>query len=682
MPFSSLFLPRSLLSYLVISIPVRAATRPIAATWSDSTFGPDGPWPAVEVTLGNEQKIALFPGREFQTFLLTSDYCNHNTSIPCYANQAGLYNDARSQVDTTGSTGQIQYQSNPDYMLGVDVRGELTTSWVDTVDFGGATIENVSLSLLDESYMAYPDGTWYPLSVGCLGVGAPDTINQSFSNSYGPLINASLIPGYLFAHETVASNSFGMHIGSANPKMPGSLYFGGYDQNRIVGEVLSFEDDYTKAITLKDISIKVMDGSSPWEFESLGGLLASGNSTINSGGVQVSVDGCSPYLTLPKSTCDAIAKQLPVTYNEDLGLYFWNTDDAKYSQIVSSPSILEFVFIGDSNTQNVSISVPFRHLNLTLSAPLVDDPTPYFPCYTGPAKQFTLGRAFLQDAFVGANWGTKSWWLAQAPGPNIPSPSVVELANGGSVKASSNDWKESWSGSWTALSPEEVSSSASVTAPIVSSTSGPTNATSSDSASPPPAGLSTGAQAGIGVGVGIAGLAIIGAIAFFFLRRRKAASPDGATSGPTQQAPDQGYYAPVKNPSSPGMTETSTAISGQPPNMMYNQPYYQPYPQQYAQPYPQPFPQQYPQPFPQPYGQPYSTELPGLGNTPTELPGSVTYDTHYLDGTQIYGHISPQQGYASPHPSHSPHSTNYDPGQTSASASAQSPVHGQHGQPI
>ncbi|XXG98608.1 hypothetical protein Hte_004933 [Hypoxylon texense] len=559
----------------------------------------------------------------------------------------------------------------------------MTTSWVDTVDFGGATIENVSLALLDQSYMAYPDGTWYPLTVGCLGIGAPDTINQSFSNSYGPAINASLIPGYLFEQETVASNSFGMHIGSANPKMPGSFYFGGYDQNRIVGEVLTFEDDYTKAITLKDISIKVMDGSSPWEYESLGGLLASGNSSINSGGVQVSVDGCSPYLSLPKSTCDAIAKELPVTYNEDLGLYLWNTNDSKYTQIVSSPSVLDFVFIGDSNTQNVSISVPFRHLNLTLTAPLVDKPTQYFPCYTGPANAYTLGRAFLQDAFVGANWGSKSWWLAQAPGPNIPSPSVVELANGDSVKASSNDWKESWSGSWKALSPEEVSGSVSVSAPTASNTPSSTNGTTVEAANPS-TGLSTGAQAGIGVGVGIAGLAIVGAIVFFFMRRRKAASPDGAPSAAAPQASDQGYYAPVKNPSSPGMTETSTAASGQPPNMMmYNQQYYQQYPQQYVHPFPQPYPQQYPPQFLQPYGQPYSAELPGLGNTPTELPGSGTYDPHLIDGTQVYNHASPQQSYTSPHSSYSP---NYDAGPSQASTSAQpqaqSPVHGQHGQAI
>ncbi|OTB15824.1 hypothetical protein K445DRAFT_60394 [Daldinia sp. EC12] len=634
-------LPLSFLFYLSISRLVGADTKPIAAKWSSSTFGPDGPWPAIEVTMGSEQKISMYPGREFQTFLLTSDYCNHNTSIPCYANQAGLYNDAQSQVDTTGSTGQIQYQSNPDYMQGVQVLGETTKSWVDTMEFGGTTIENVSLALLSESYMAYPNGQWYPLTVGCMGIGAPATVNQSFSNNYGPLINASLVPGYLWAHNTTASNSFGMHIGSANPRMPGSFYFGGYDENRIVGDVLTYSDDYTKDITLRDISIKVIDGSSPWKFESLGGLLAADNSSITSGGVQVSVDGCSPYLSLPKSTCDAIAKNLPVTYNEDLGLYFWNTDEPKYTQIVNSASVLEFVFIGDSNTKNVSISVPFRHLNLTLTAPLVDKPTQYFPCYTGPARIYTLGRAFLQDAFVGANWGTKSWWLAQAPGPNIPAPSVVELTDGGSIKASSNDWKESWSGSWTVLKPSDVESSATVTA-----------------------GLSTGAKAAIGVCVSVAGLALIAALAFFFLRRRKTPAPEGPAPNAAYTAhdtPEQGYYAPVKNPSSPGVSEMSAAPPGQPPNMMM---YNQQYPQPYLQPYPQQYPQPYPQQYLQPYGQPYSTELPAVGNTPTELPGSATYDPQLLDGTQVYGQVPPPQNLAPQQSPQSPgHSANQPPSQ-------------------
>lgn len=447
MASSSLSLPFLLLSSLAVTPTVVAdGPSPFAATWSDLTFGPDGPWPAVEVTLGDDQKISLYPGREFQTFLLTSDYCNGNTTCP--ATKARLYNKAQAQVDNTGSAGEIQYAPGPDFMYGLNVAGEKAESWIDNMDLGGLTVPNVSLALLESSYATYPGGTWYPLSVGCLGIGAPDTVNQSFSTSETtPSINASLIPGWLNAQDQIPSNSFAMHIGSANPPMPGSLYFGGYDQNRIIGDILSEEDDYTKEISLKDIAIRVVDGSSPWDFETQDGLLAANNASITTGGIKVSVDGCSPYLTLPRSTCDAIAGHLPVKYNEDLGLYIWQQDEAKYSQIVSSASALDFTFLGGSNTQRVTISVPFRHLNLTLTQPLVDTDMQYFPCYTGSTK-YTLGRAFLQDAFVGANWGSKTWWLAQAPGPNIPSAEVVTLAQDDTkIQASANDWKESWSGS-------------------------------------------------------------------------------------------------------------------------------------------------------------------------------------------------------------------------------------------
>ncbi|KAI8623576.1 acid protease [Xylariaceae sp. FL1651] len=653
MASSALSLPLSFLCYLAVVSVVKADNpTPLAVQWSSSVFGPDGPWPAVEVTLGSDQQIALYPGREFQSFILTSKYCSQNTSSACYATQAGLYDTAQAQVDNTGSNGEIAFAPGPDYMIGLGMGGESAVSWIDNMNINGVTIPNVSLALLSDSYAVYPEQPWYPLTVGCLGIGAPSTVNQSFTVQGGPAINASLVPGWLNAQNEIPSNSFAMHIGSANPPMPGSLYFGGYDQNRVIGDILTEQDDYTKAISLKDISINVVDGSSPWSFESQAGLLAANNASITSGGIKVSVDGCSPYLTLPKSTCDAIANHLPVTYNKALGLYIWNTNDPKYSQIVSSASVLEFTFLAGSNTQNISISVPFRHLNLTLTAPLVNDDQQYFPCYTGASNGYTLGRAFLQDAFVGAHWGSKVWWLAQAPGPNIPSAQVVTLPPGTTtIKASANDWKESWSGSWKALTPEDVSSSSTITPP------GPSSAISkaTSSASPPSSsGLSTGAQVGIGVGVGVVGLAIIGALAFFLIRGRKAASnKEEATASNgasfTSQAtpavsynqhgtPQQGYYAPVKNPGAPGSPPTAEAYSHS-PNSTNPSMYGQQYSHQYTQPYPQQYPGQYAQP--QPYPQQYSAELPAVGNSPTELPVPGAYDGQTSSGSPPSHHSSP-----------------------------------------
>ncbi|KAI0398494.1 acid protease [Xylariaceae sp. FL0594] len=608
---SSASLPLSLLSYLAAFSRVTASTpAPFSATWSDQTYGPDGPWPAVEVTLGGAQTIALYPGREFQSFILTTDYCSQNST--CTATKAHLYNKERSQVDNTGSTGQIQYAPGPQFMGGLAVQGDNAKSWVDNMSLGSLSVPNTSLALISNAYAVYPNQQWYPLSVGCLGLGAPSTINQSFSTSNGePLINASLVPGWLSYQNLIPSNSFAMHIGSADPPMPGSLVFGGYDQNRIIGDILSQTDSDHKAVPLQDISITVVDGESPWDFKSQNGLLGANNASIGSRGIQVSVDGCSPYLALPKSSCDAIAGHLPVDYNEDLGLYIWKEDDPKYSQIVSSASSLDFAFAGNTNTQKITISVPFRHLNLTLTAPLVSSDVQYFPCYTGNGGGYTLGRAFLQDAFIGAHWDAKKWWLAQAPGPNIPTSQIVSwTASNSDIKASQNDWKESWTGSWKALTPEDVNGAQSVTPPVSSPSPSPSPSPTAGASG----GLTTGATAGIAVAAAVVGLAIIAAALIFFLRRRKAkhrAASSGssnvvheAPSG-TDNVPQNGYYAPVKrnDNTAPNMTQTAAT-----------------YGQQHGQ--------QYPQQYPGGYDQQYSAELPGM-NLATELPASgYYYDPH------------------------------------------------------
>lgn len=530
---------------------------------------------------------------------------------------------------------------------GVYIDGEVATSWIDNFglqDDSGTIVPNVSMALIEESFATYPDGSWYPLSVGCLGVGAPGTVNQSFSTDGGPAINASLIPGYLMTHNKIQSNSFGMHIGSASPKMAGSLYFGGYDRNRIVGNVLTLggTGDISNELTLNDISINVIDGSSPFDFgDSQTGLLAEGNSSLSSGGLKVHVDGCSPYLTLPSSTCEAIASHLPVTKNEALGLYTWNTDDAKYTQVVNSASALIFSFIGSSNTDQITIAVPFRHLNLTLDAPLVTSKTQYFPCYTGPAGQYTLGRAFLQDAFVGAHWGNKAWWIAQAPGPNIPSPNIITLAKGDkTIAASKNDWKESWSGSWKALTPAEVSASATVAATTSTSTNVSGDGTAGST------GLSTGAQAGIGVGVGLGSLAGLGALLFLFLRRRRAKKNSSATTNDVagyngavnNLTPQHGYYEPVKNPASPNMAEPSIyspnpqhASMLQPPaNNTYNPAQGNYIPPQHSGSYQQGYVQRG---FPQ---QQYTAELPGaMSAAPQELPAHYHGHGNEMSATPV-----------------------------------------------
>jgi hypothetical protein len=122
---------------------------------------------------------------------------------------------------------------------------------------------------------------------------------------------------------------------------------------------------------------------------------------------------------------------------------------------------------------------------------------------------YTLGRAFLQAAFVGVNWQTDLngvWFLAQAPGPNTPSTPVVTSIgfSDTSLTSSSNQWIDSWKGSWTVLDKGNSSTG--------SGTIG--NAAGSKAKS-----LGSGAIAGIAIGVVILAAAV-GALAYFCFQKR------------------------------------------------------------------------------------------------------------------------------------------------------------------
>ncbi|ORY55838.1 aspartic peptidase domain-containing protein, partial [Pseudomassariella vexata] len=445
---------------------------PSAARWSDTPIGPDGPWNAVTVTMGSSspgQNITIYPGKMWESYFPGSTYClsTMGTGLPCYANNiGGLYNE----LTGTGQNLDVNFPPNSYFTDNMPMTGLVSPQlWVETLHLGGnasatgpLVVTNLSMALIRDTQLQYPSGKKYPIFAGCLALGAaPGMANQSFADETGTgsgSTNASLLAGSLFAAGDIDSNSFGLHIGSIMPTtIPGSLWFGGYDKSRAVNDMLSLpiRDPYTSwTAALVDISITVIAGGSPFPWRSKSGLLASGKSSMEiDRRLDLEIDPCTPYLNLPKSTCDALAAELPVTYDEGLGLYLWNTWSIDYHRIVQSASALTFTFI-DPNNSNlrgvINISVPFMHLNLTLEEPLVDQPTAYFPCYAITHNdKFALGRAFLQDAFIGANFEKAVYFLAQAPGAGSGYPDIKVIERESTtLKTSGGDWTITWQGIW------------------------------------------------------------------------------------------------------------------------------------------------------------------------------------------------------------------------------------------
>ena len=525
---ASLFLKLSLLLHRPLLGLAQAGPQPRQVPTSDSVYGPDGPWQAVSVQLGG-QDLDLYPGGIYQSAILTKQLCQGIDQSPC--GSGGLFDPKNSATIDQDS---IQWKGDD-----TDATSEWTdgatlfsstcnaSSVRDLLQVSGVSVPNFSVKMYSSLKTVYPDGN-YPPQVGALSLGP--VINQTFTRGDEPAINASLIPAELAAQGEIPSSSFGLHvgIGAQALKLSLSLWLGGYDASRIVGPVSfqSIDDNDSEhlAIDLLDIGIGVDHGESPFSFTSQQGLLSRGNSSITSAGLSVLMNPGAPYLYLPNSTCAAIAKDLPVTYDIGKALYFWNIADPQYAKIVTSPTYLSFVFLGSSG--NLTIKAPFQLLNLTLQAPLVSTEIPYFPCQPpqGPEGYFSLGRAFLQAAFVGVNWasmGENKWYLAQAPGPKLDTNPQSRPLTGLAPVGLGQEWADTWTGYWAALPTSATPvNSGSPSSPAAVSSALPTR-----SSTIPTRSLSGGAIAGIAVG-GACAASITAGIGILLFRRRKDRNPE------------------------------------------------------------------------------------------------------------------------------------------------------------
>lgn len=508
---------------------IAADNGPYNVVWNTThSYGPDGPWNVVTVGVGSDSNneplsyIDLYPGGIWESMINTQAFCGGSSSASCPAASAGLYdykNSSTAIQNVSSRPGLIWQWNSQDALNYSGTAKDVVDTMVLSTQFGPFTITNSTISAVDASQIELPDTTKYSIEVGTLSLGAPGDGLMHFED-----VEGQTIPGQLANENAISSNSFGLHIGSASLNQTGSLTYGGYDQSRVLGEVGAFDLGSGNEMLpfLLDIELGVENGTSPFGGDVVTQLLKL-NESFN--GVQPAViNPIVPYLFMSPQTCAAIAQNLPVTFQQKIGLYIWNTADPQYRRIVSSPSYLAFVF-QNSGAGNLTIKVPFQLLNLTLEPPIVSSPQQYFPCRpfqaNGGSGNYFLGRAFLQAAFIGINWDIPKWFMAQAPGPDVGAADTQEIgSNDTSINSDPiSNFAATWSKNWTPLSQSSSVSSNNTLS---------NNASSNSTASPKPnpsKGLSSNAKAGIGVGISVGALSIAGFALFVYLRRGKIVAP-------------------------------------------------------------------------------------------------------------------------------------------------------------
>ena len=185
----------------------------------------------------------------------------------------------------------------------------------------------------------------------------------------------------------------------------GSLTLGGYDASRSLSNNVSFlfGQDLSRDLLLNLHSISYDTvGKAP--------LYA------DNGGINVFIDSMVTQLWLPLDICQAFERAFDLTWNDTAGLYLIN--DSVHDALQAQNPTFTFTLgnVGGSG-DTVDIALPYAAFDLNAARPLVDSffSQRYFPLKQAQnSTQYTLGRVFLQEAYIIADYERHNFSISQA----------------------------------------------------------------------------------------------------------------------------------------------------------------------------------------------------------------------------------------------------------------------------
>jgi hypothetical protein len=204
----------------------------------------------------------------------------------------------------------------------------------------------------------------------------------------------------------IPSLSYGYTAGyyKNNPSVFGSLTFGGYDKNRFVGNNISFTMD-------ADISRDLLVGIQSIE---------TGSTKLLSEPIFAFIDSAVPTIWLPLDACQAFEKAFNLTWNAHAELYL--VTNTLHRQLLKDNPSVKFTIGPKTTGESVTIEVPYGAFDLNSEPPFSPNSSMYFPLKRADnATQYTLGRAFLQSAYIVANYEFFNFSVYQAtyPGSDV-----------------------------------------------------------------------------------------------------------------------------------------------------------------------------------------------------------------------------------------------------------------------
>lgn len=195
----------------------------------------------------------------------------------------------------------------------------------------------------------------------------------------------------------------------------GSLTLGGYDSSRFVPTTASFPlaggDSQSLMIGIKSITAT--------------GTLAS-NVTLLSNDTAALIDTTLPYLWLPLQVCQQFETAFGLSWDPSTTMYIVN--DTIHQQLQNLNPSVTFTFGNASTNQSINITLPYAAFDLQASNPIYPNGTNYFPLRRATnATQYTIGRAFFQEAYLLVDFEQGNFSISQALFPASSDTNIITI---------------------------------------------------------------------------------------------------------------------------------------------------------------------------------------------------------------------------------------------------------------
>ncbi|KAF1924199.1 acid protease [Didymella exigua CBS 183.55] len=407
----------------VTTIPV-----PIVVNTSGTFDGNDGKWSTFYINVNSDSQG--LHGQNFKVLIFTSspmvlvpgstEWC---VTKEC-AEQRGILISSGGQqllgMEKSGSwmTAGLFSIPVPDWYSQDLVQGNMSLrgEWGST---------NVGLGLSDESSPVLQDIyiAWYIFKDYYLG---------SFGLAMGSVGgDGATKPTFLTQFKSVgkiASISYGYTAGAwyrNNEKgAPGNLVLGGYDKSRMTDKTLSLHMPNDQTYTLEIGIPSIIYSSNP-------GVAVNPTSFTTQGctGFRANIDSMLPFLILPDCICDQFEATFGLKYDETQNLYFVNASSHERNKQQNGTVAFKIAEGPTDSGRFTSVELGYSAFDHSWT-PVGGNTSNYFPIKKSKRGVYTLGRTFLQEAYIIVDYENLNFTVAPVYYADpMPQQKLVSIYN-------------------------------------------------------------------------------------------------------------------------------------------------------------------------------------------------------------------------------------------------------------